>query len=95
MSPKKDFSPTPGFLAHIGENREPHWLRDHLLDVATAAQASAVHLKSENWVYVAGLWHDLGKYRTGFQQYIRQVNGHEAHIEGKLPSGSDKTHSAA
>lgn len=63
--------------------------------VATAAQTSAEPLQSQQWAYLAGLWHDLGKYRPGFQRYIRQVNGHEAHIEGKLPSGSDKSHSAA
>ena len=82
-------------LAHTGPQGELHGLRDHLTAVATAAQASAVPLKSEQWAYLAGLWHDLGKYRPGFQQYIRQVNGHDAHVEGKLPSGSDKTHSAA
>jgi CRISPR-associated endonuclease/helicase Cas3 len=95
MSSQSDRSAPPEFLAHIGEHCEPHWLRDHLTAVAAAAQVSAVHFKSEQWAYLAGLWHDLGKYRPGFQQYIRQVNGHEAHIEGKLPSGSDKTHSAA
>ena len=82
-------------LAHTGPDGELHGLRDHLVAVATAARASAVPLKSQQWAYLAGLWHDLGKYRPGFQQYIRQVNGHDAHIEGKLPSGSDKTHSAA
>jgi CRISPR-associated endonuclease/helicase Cas3 len=45
------------------------------------------------WAYLAGLWHDLGKYRPGFQRYIRQVA--DAHIEGKLPANSDKSHSAA
>jgi len=44
---------------------------------------------------LAGLWHDLGKFRSGFQVYIRQTNDPDAHIEGKLPSRSDKTHSAA
>jgi CRISPR-associated endonuclease/helicase Cas3 len=63
--------------------------------VAAAAGASAQPFQSQQWAYLAGLWHDLGKYRPGFQQYIRQVNGHEAHIEGKLPTGSDKSHSAA
>ena len=86
---------SPEHLAHIGLDGKPHWLRDHLLAVALAAGASAESLHSREWAYVAGLWHDLGKYRPGFQQYIRQVNGQEAHIEGKLPSGSDKTHSAA
>ena len=83
------------YLAHITPEGKPHRLQDHLLEVASAAQASAERLNSRQWAYLAGLWHDLGKYRPGFQQYIRQVNGHEAHIEGKLPSGSDKTHSAA
>lgn len=82
-------------LAHIGLSGKPHLLKDHLLAVAVGARASAESLHSREWAYVAGLWHDLGKYRPGFQQYIRQVNGQEAHIEGKLPSSSDKTHSAA
>jgi CRISPR-associated endonuclease/helicase Cas3 len=37
----------------------------------------------------------LGKYREGFQRYIRSTVGANAHIEGKLPTGSEKTHSAA
>ena len=82
-------------LAHTSTTGEAHGLRHHLVAVATAAQASADPINSQHWAYLAGLWHDLGKYRPGFQQYIRQVNGHEAHIEGKLPMGSDKTHSAA
>ena len=82
-------------LAHISSDGSPHGLRDHLIAVADAAKVLAEPLNSEAWAYLAGLWHDLGKYRSGFQQYIRHVNGHEAHIEGKLPSGSDKTHSAA
>ena len=45
------------------------------------------------WAHLAGLWHDLGKYRPGFQAYLRVEQ--DAHIEGKLPKGSDKTHSAA
>lgn len=43
---------------------------------------------------MAGLWHDLGKRRTGFQRYIRQSGGIEAHIEGRI-ADRDKTHSAA
>ena len=32
----------------------------------------------------AGLWHDLGKYKTHFQQRIKSVPGYdgEAHLEG-------------
>lgn len=38
-----------------------------------------------DWARLAGLWHDLGKYRPGFQRYIRDSSGYErenAHIEG-------------
>ena len=69
-----------------------HGLREHLEGVAALAALFAENFGSD-WAQLAGLWHDLGKYRKGFQTYIRQV--HDAHIEGKLPSGSDKTHSAA
>ena len=82
-------------LAHVSTDGTPHLLREHLLAVAAAAHCFAEPFGSETWAHLAGLWHDLGKYRPGFQSYIRQVNGHEAHIEGKLPSNSDKTHSAA
>lgn len=61
--------------------------------VAEGARAFAEPLNSQQWAHLAGLWHDLGKYRPGFQRYIRVVN--DAHIEGKLPPSSDKTHSAA
>ena len=82
------------FLAHTRPDGGPnHGLRDHLTAVAEGARGFAEPLNSEQWAYLAGLWHDLGKYRPGFQQYIRVVS--DAHIEGKLPSSSDKTHSAA
>lgn len=80
-------------LAHVGDNGEEHALLDHLRAVAHRASQTSAAWHSAHWAYMAGLWHDLGKYRPGFQQYIRQVN--DAHIEGKLPRNSDKTHSAA
>lgn len=71
---------------------EPHLLAAHLAAVADGA-AMFAQAFGPNWARLAGLWHDLGKYRTGFQTYIRLTG--EAHIEGKLPRSSDKTHSAA
>jgi CRISPR-associated endonuclease/helicase Cas3 len=67
-------------------------LVDHLNAVARNA-AYFGRQWGADWAWLAGLWHDLGKFRPGFQQYIRLVN--DAHIEGKLPASSDKTHSAA
>lgn len=95
MSNPRPHPETPGYLAHIGGDGSPHWLRDHLVDVGGVARTFAEPIHSGPWAFLAGVWHDLGKYRPGFQQYIRGVNGHDAHIEGKLPSGSKKTHSAA
>ena len=41
-----------------------------------------------------GLWHDLGKYRPGFQRYLALSSNPDGHIEGRV-SGREKTHSAA
>ncbi len=87
----------PGDWAHsppaITPGAAPHLLDDHLRAVARLAAALAPPAL-QPWAYLAGLWHDLGKRRPGFQRYIRQVGGGEAHIEGRV-GGADKTHSAA
>ncbi len=75
-----------------------HLLRDHLQAVARgAADFSAwfdAAAPTQRWAYLAGLWHDLGKYRPGFQKYVRLADNPDAHIEGKV-GGREKTHSAA
>lgn len=71
---------------------ESHLLADHLAAVGVGASKFAQAF-GPAWAHLAGLWHDLGKYRAGFQTYIR-LSG-DAHIEGRLPASSDKTHSAA
>jgi len=71
-----------------------HPLEDHLLAVANLAQRFAAAFGGGDWGHLAGLWHDLGKYRQGFQRYIRQSKDPDAHIEGRVV-GTDKTHSAA
>lgn len=81
-------------LAHSGG----HLLVAHLHTVAAlAAKFSHAFDSAEparRWAYLAGLWHDLGKYRPGFQRYVRLANNPDAHIEGKV-GGREKTHSAA
>lgn len=81
-------------LAHSGG----HLLATHLQSVgAMAAGFSAAFEPStatRRWAYLAGLWHDLGKYRPGFQRYLQQSDDPDAHIESKV-GGREKTHSAA
>lgn len=81
-------------LAHSGG----HLLADHLHSVAKLAREFAQALgpssSSADWAYLAGLWHDLGKYRPGFQRYLALSNDENAHIEGRI-SGREKTHSVA
>ncbi len=73
------------FLAHVREIEQgtwdKHYLEDHLHKVAQLAAAFAASFNSSDWAYLAGLWHDLGKYQAAFQKYIRGVSGYEAHIE--------------
>ncbi|MBP7545966.1 MAG: CRISPR-associated endonuclease Cas3'', partial [Acidovorax sp.] len=75
-----------------------HFLADHLRAVAVLAgkfsQPFDAAELTQRWAYLAGLWHDLGKYRPGFQKYVRLADNPDAHIEGKV-GGREKTHSAA
>ena len=77
-----------------GTWRAPHPLTEHLTQVATLSARHAQRFGSGDWAQLAGLWHDLGKYRPAFQRYIRQASGYEAnaHIEG---AAGRVTHSTA
>jgi CRISPR-associated endonuclease/helicase Cas3 len=85
---------SPIALAHVDAAGREHSLLDHLLAVAQGASIDAALFRCADWAYLAGLWHDLGKYRSGFQKYIQQAKNPDAHIEGKVV-GREKTHSAA
>lgn len=44
-----------------------HRLEDHLESVAEMARTFADDFHAGDWGYLAGLWHDLGKYSREFQ----------------------------
>lgn len=50
-------------------------LDDHLKHVARVAGGFAAQFGAGEWGRVAGLWHDLGKYRASFQSYLRKAGG--------------------
>lgn len=76
------------FLAHVRRNEdgsfEVHDLEAHLRAVGDLAGEFASSFGQADWGRLAGLWHDLGKYSSAFQNYIARGSGYEpeAHIEG-------------
>ena len=54
-------------------------LKDHLEGTAKLSQKFAVAFGAGDWGYLAGLWHDSGKYSLEFQKRLRSSS--DAHIE--------------
>lgn len=57
-----------------------HVLEEHLVETAKLAETFASSFNNGDWAYLAGLWHDLGKYSQQFQAMIGNEN---AHIENQ------------
>ena len=71
---------TSQYYAHSLEARPPEeWqpLEEHLVNVAELASKSAKLFNGDQWAYLAGLWHDLGKYSDEFQGKLFTENGFE------------------
>lgn len=86
------------YVAHVKKGKddnwaEPHDLSKHMVRTSELAKGFAKEIGSD-WAKIAGQWHDLGKYRKKFQDYIRLQSGYErenAHIE----NGKRAPHSTA
>lgn len=74
------------YVAHASvENGTPryHALDEHLRQTAHDAAAFARTFGAAHWGYLAGLWHDLGKFREPFQHKLYRAADPDAHIEGR------------
>lgn len=82
--------PPPQFIAHVREGQDGkfviHELKDHLCEVAKLAEGFAQDFGSADWAYIAGVWHDLGKYAKEFQRRIKSISGYDpdAHLDGQF-----------
>ena len=56
-------------------------LEEHLKNVAEKARSFAEKFDARDWGYLAGLWHDIGKYSDEFQQKLNIQEGSDVHIE--------------
>lgn len=82
------------YYAHSLEEEPPErWqpLAEHLNNVAKRASAFAKDFDAADWAFLAGLWHDLGKYSLEFQNMLMKSHDPDAHIEtrtGKVDHSS-------
>src|SRR3974390_3494178 len=75
MTQSNDDTKTIEPIAHIAEDGRIHLLADHLNETANLAAQFAAAFGASEWGYLAGLWHDLGKYSEEFQRMIRSAHG--------------------
>ncbi|MBI4843712.1 MAG: CRISPR-associated helicase Cas3' [Nitrospirae bacterium] len=75
-------------FAHSVEGKpvdEWHLLEEHLKGTAELAKSFADAFGSGEWGYLAGLWHDLGKYSDAFQKMLfASVNAHIETRSGRV-----------
>lgn len=74
------------YFGHSRDGEPPeNWqlLEDHLRLTAEAAQSFAGAFNAGEWAYLAGLWHDLGKYSQDFQDLL---------IDSQVDNTSAKRH---
>jgi CRISPR-associated endonuclease/helicase Cas3 len=87
---------TPDYFAHSLQGRpKEEWqpLEDHLKNVAEMARGFAEAFGAGEWGYLAGLWHDLGKYQDQFQEKLN-ASDVDAAIENHLSHVNHSTSGA-
>mgnify|MGYP001473428519 CR=1 FL=1 len=60
-----------------------HDLNDHLRGTAEKSERFAEEFGASEWGYLAGFWHDLGKFSADFQNYIRAATQADSQEERK------------
>lgn len=88
-------------IAHVKQNAdgswaEPHWLKEHMQDVAELAKGFAEQFRSGAWAFTLGIAHDAGKEPQKWQSYLCRKSGYdeEAHLEGKPGKVEHSCHGA-
>jgi CRISPR-associated endonuclease/helicase Cas3 len=64
------------YYAHSREGKPPkdwHRLEDHLKGTVEMTRTFANDFNAGDWGYLAGLWHDLGKYTIEFQEMLAKL----------------------
>ncbi len=69
--------------AHLKRNEKvvvKQELEEHLKNVAKLAKSFSENFEAQDWGYLAGLWHDIGKYSNRFQEKLKRAEMGEADI---------------
>ena len=71
---------TQRYYAHSQNDRgQWHNLQEHLEGVARRAKEFGGTFGASEWTWLAGLWHDLGKYSDRFQRYLIDASSSDFH----------------
>lgn len=75
-------------IAHTRPDGKTHDLLEHLNGTAARAKDFAERFGSGQAAYLAGLWHDLGKYRAAFQAKLQRARDSSVNDEDAIPDAS-------
>ncbi len=89
---------TAEYIAHVKQHQNSEWevhpLEQHLCKVADLANEFGASFHSSEWARLAGLWHDLGKYRPAFQKHIRKSSGYDPNASISSEKDPKKNHAS-